>query len=89
MFTDYVPFFSVTPRAVGENFIFSARKTGTINQYPDVLTEKLGLTHLTEYEIQLLENTSVRLAPYRLDPPKMQSLREHINKLLRDGVIEP
>jgi hypothetical protein len=30
------------------------------NQNPDVLTEKLGLTHLMEYEFQLLENTAVR-----------------------------
>jgi hypothetical protein len=42
-----------------------------INQYPDVLNEKLGLTHLMEYEIQLLKYAPVRLAPYRLAPPKM------------------
>jgi len=60
-----------------------------ISQYPDVLNEELGLTHLMEYEIQLLDNTPVRLAPYRLALPKMQYLREHIKKLLREGVIEP
>ena len=59
-----------------------------INQYPDVLKEKLGLTHIMEYEIQLLEHTPVRLTPYRLSPAKMHSLREHIKTLLRDGVIE-
>jgi hypothetical protein len=53
-----------------------------------VLTEKLGLTHLMKYEIQLIENTTVRSAPYRLATPKMQYLREYINTLLRDGVIE-
>jgi len=42
-----------------------------------------------EYEIQLTDNTPVRLPPYRLSPPKMQYLREHITTLLRDGVIEP
>jgi hypothetical protein len=41
-----------------------------INQYPDVLTEKLDLTHLMEYVIQLLENTPVRLSPYRLARPQ-------------------
>jgi len=60
-----------------------------INQYPDVLNEKLGLTHIMEYEIQLLDYTPVRLTPYRLSPPKMQYFREHIKALLRDGVIEP
>jgi len=36
-----------------------------ITQYPDVLTEKSGLTHLVEYQIKLLENIPVRLAQYR------------------------
>jgi hypothetical protein len=60
-----------------------------ISQYPDVLNEKLGLTHLLENEIQLLDSTPVRLAPYRLAPPKMQYLRDHIKGLLKQGVIEP
>ena len=60
-----------------------------INQYADVLSEKLGLTHIMEYEIQLLDNMPVRLTPYRLSPPKMQYLRDHIKTLLREGVIEP
>jgi hypothetical protein len=59
-----------------------------ISQYPEVLTEELGLTHLLEYEIQLLDHTPVRSAPYRLSPPKMQYLRKHVNKLLEEGVIE-
>ena len=54
-----------------------------------MLNEKLGLTHLMEYEIQLLDSTPVRLAPYRLAPPKMQYyLRNHIQGLLKQGVIE-
>jgi len=48
-----------------------------ISQYPDVLNEKLGLTRLMECEIQLLDRTPVRSAPYTLAPPKMQYLREH------------
>ena len=60
-----------------------------ISQYPDVLNEELSLTHLTEYEIQLLDNTPVRLVPYRLTQPKMQYLRKHIKSLLREGAIEP
>ena len=65
------------------------RLEGLIKQYPGVLSDKLGLTHLMEYEIQLIDNTPVRLPPYRLSPPKMQYLREHIRTLLRDGMIEP
>jgi hypothetical protein len=82
---------SSLPHVVGGNL--SPGQKGRLNklilQYPDVLTAKLGLTHLLQYEIQLLEDTPVRLAPYRLAAPKMQYLREHVNKLLREGVIEP
>jgi hypothetical protein len=60
-----------------------------ISQYPDVLNDELGLTHLTEYEIQLLDNTPARLALHRLALPKMQYLREHIKRLLREGVFKP
>ena len=60
-----------------------------LSRYPDVLTAKLGLTDVLEYEIQVLDNTPVRLSPYRLSPPKMQFLRGHIKQLLKDGVIEP
>jgi hypothetical protein len=42
-----------------------------------------------KYEIVFLETTPVRLAPYRLPPPKMQYFRGHIENLLRDVVIEP
>jgi hypothetical protein len=49
-----------------------------VKEYPDVLNERLGLTNLIEYDIQLLENTPVRLPPYRLLPPKMLYLRGHI-----------
>jgi hypothetical protein len=60
-----------------------------VKQYPDVLTSNLGLTNVLEYEIQLLDKTPVRLAPYRPSPPKMQFLKGHLKKLCQDGVIEP
>ena len=60
-----------------------------IRQYPDVLSEKLGLTHLLDYDIQLTDTKPVRLSPYRLSPPKMKYLREHIKTLFSEGVIEP
>jgi len=60
-----------------------------IQHYPDVLTPELALTKVLEYDIQLLDKTPVRLAPYRLSPPKMQYLRAHLKQLLEDGVIEP
>jgi hypothetical protein len=60
-----------------------------IHRYPDVLTGRLGCTHFMEYDIQLLDKTPVQLPPYRLAPPKMKFLREHIQQLLKDRVIEP
>jgi hypothetical protein len=60
-----------------------------VKQYPVVLTSKLCITNVLEYEIQLLDKTNVRLAPYRLSPPKTQLLKGHIKQLLQDGVIEP
>ena len=66
-----------------------ARLESLIKQYPDVLSDRLGLTHLMEYKIQLTDNTPVRLPPYRLSPPEIQYLREHIKTSLRDGVIAP
>jgi len=43
-----------------------ARLESLIKQYPDVLSDKLGFTHLMEYEIQLIDKMPVRLPPYRL-----------------------
>jgi hypothetical protein len=65
-----------------------SRMQEIVSRYPDVLTSQLGLTHLLEYEIQLKDTRPVRLTPYRLAPPKMTFFREHIKKLLSDGVIE-
>ena len=50
-----------------------ARLESLFKQYPEVLSDKLGLTRLMRNEIQLTEKTPVRLPPYRLSPPKMQS----------------
>jgi hypothetical protein len=47
------------------------------------------ITHLLEYDIQVLVKTPVRSAPYRLSPPKMQYLKWYFDRLLNDGVIEP
>jgi transposase InsO family protein len=71
------------------NFQQRAQLESLVRKYPDVLTDKLGRTHVLEYDIQLLDKTPVRLAPYRLAPPKMKFLREHIQKLIKDDVIEP
>jgi hypothetical protein len=60
-----------------------------IARFPEVLTTRLGLTHLLEYNIRLTNTKPVRSPPFRLALPKMQFLREHLKCLLEDGVIEP
>jgi len=58
-------------------------------RFPEVLTPKLGVTNLLEYEIRLTDTRPVRSHPYKLAPPKMEILRGIINELLENGVIEP
>jgi len=62
---------------------------GLCARFPEVLTPKLGLTTLMEYEIRLTDNEPVRSHPYKLAPPKMEALRKIIDELLKQGVIEP
>ena len=57
-----------------------------VEGYPDVFTSRLGLTRLIKYDIQVKDPKPVRLAPYRLSPPKMKFLREHIQSLLSQGI---
>lgn len=57
--------------------------------FPDVLTPKLGLTPLLKYRIRLNDTGPVRSHPYKFAPPKMEALRQKVNELLEQGVIEP
>ena len=55
--------------------------------FSDVLTEKLGLTHVLEHEIRL--KTHYRwVTPYGVAFPKIHFLRKHMGKVLEDMVVE-
>ena len=58
-------------------------------EFPSVLTPTLGLAHLLEYKIRLTDSKMVRSHPYKFAPPKMAVLRENVQELLKQGVIEP
>jgi transposase InsO family protein len=58
-------------------------------KFPEVLTDKLGLTNVLEYTIRLTDDKTVRSHPYRFAPPKMELLRQKVDELLKQGVIEP
>lgn len=62
---------------------------GLLREFPEVFTDRLGVTNKIEYRIQLTDQNPVRQTPYRLSPPKMKKLREIVDKLLADGVIRP
>ena len=60
-----------------------------VDQFGDVLTPKLGECTLSEYHIELIDNTPVRRPPYRLSPPKVHVLREKVQEMLDQGIIRP
>lgn len=57
-------------------------------RYPEVLTPKLGVTDLMEYEIRLKDKQPVRSYPYDLAPPKAQIMRDILQELWKEQVIE-
>jgi hypothetical protein len=54
-----------------------------------LVTSKLGLTTLLQYDIQSLDHSPVKSPPYRLMPPKMDILRHHVQDMLEQGIIRP
>lgn len=58
-------------------------------QFPDTITPVLGQTHLVNYRIRVNSTEIVRSRPYQYAPPKLAQMREHIDELLRKGVIRP
>lgn len=67
----------------------AAELLALLDQFGEVLTDKLGVTNRVEYEIKLTDEEPVRQAPYRLSPPKMKELRKVVDDLLRQGVVRP
>lgn len=57
------------------------------NNFPDVLTSKLGLTHLIEYDIKLHTNDVIKSSPFQLAPPKLEEMNKQINDLLQKNII--
>lgn len=60
-----------------------------LDQFPNVLTDRLGVTNKITYKIELTDSIPVKQSPYRLAPPKMKALRGEVEKMLAAGVIRP
>lgn len=59
-----------------------------INEFPDVITSKLGSTKVMAYEIQLNDSTPVRSHPFSLPPAKAKILQDSVSSLIQQGVVE-
>ena len=60
----------------------------TLQQFDDVLTNKIGHVKRYKYAIQLKNNIPVRKNPFPLPPPKAHEMENHIKDLLEQGIIK-
>jgi hypothetical protein len=60
-----------------------------IASFLDILTSRIGSDSSVGIQHPADEHQASDVATVQLAPPKMQFLREHIKRLLEDGVIEP
>ncbi|MCG7875094.1 MAG: RNase H-like domain-containing protein [Candidatus Thiodiazotropha endolucinida] len=58
-------------------------------EFPDVFTDKPGLTNVLEHEIRTTTETPVRLKPYPLPFAMVDKVNEEVDKMLEMDVIEP
>ena len=58
-------------------------------EFPDVFTDKPGLTNLITHEIKTTTETPVRLKPYPLPYAMENVVSDEIDKMLKMDIIEP
>ena len=59
-----------------------------LNKFDSVFSDTPGRTHLAEHKIELTDNTPINLKSYRIPASLKAELDEHIDKLLKLGIIE-
>ncbi|XP_025084054.1 uncharacterized protein LOC112558046 [Pomacea canaliculata] len=57
--------------------------------YKDVLTDKPGLTTLTEFSLTVTDNRPINLRPYTLPHAKLDAVKAELQEMLKLGIIEP
>lgn len=58
-----------------------------LQDFSDVLTDRLGLTNAGVCTLQVTDGRPCRSHPYPLPPPKLKLLRDHIDHLVKTGVV--
>ena len=58
-------------------------------EYPAVIKDTPGLTHLIEHDIQLLGNDPIRQQPYRLNPKKAEVVNHEVQYMLDHKLATP
>lgn len=59
---------------------------GLLAEFRDVLSDKIGLTHLTDCKLEV-RGEPIAQKPYRVSPFKRSVISEHVRKMLKDGII--
>ena len=60
-----------------------------LRKWPSVWTESTGSTNVIQHNILTMDELPVRKRAYRVSPQKQAVIDEHLDKMLKNGVIEP
>jgi len=58
-----------------------------LSEYPDVLLDRPGCTHLIEHSIKLNDTTPVYQTSYRVPDSLKEAVEKELMSLLKDGII--
>ena len=60
-----------------------------IQRWPSVCSEKIGRTTVIKHSIPTVDNIPVRSRAYRVSPKKKEIIKDHVERMLKDDIIEP
>ena len=60
-----------------------------LKQYQDIMTKIPGHTNLTQHRIETTDHAPIRLPPYRLPQAYRETVRQELEEMQQQGVIEP